>query len=667
MQSLWDDNEAQAFLGDPLKERIYTSRLLGKNTNLVLHGGGNTSVKTQVKNLFGDLEEVLYVKGSGWDLATIEEAGFPAVKLNTLLRLAQLDELSDTDMVRQQKSAMLDPSAPTPSVEAILHAIIPFKFVDHTHADAIVTLSNTVDGEAHLRDLFSDRVLFVPYVMPGFILAKQVRDLIRDIDWSKLQGMVLLHHGVFTFSDDAKTSYEHMIDLVTCAENYILEQGASAKKTARPSTSVSFEPIKLAEIRNRVSTARGKAMIATLDTTDEAYTFAQLGNLETISNRGPLTPDHVIRTKRTPAIIDHHIEQAITNFTQDYFQYFKKHNTGNLTCLDPAPRWAVWKNRGVICFGDNANDAAIVFDIKDHTIASIQTAEALGGWQVPSQQDIFDVEYWELEQSKLNKSTTHPTLEGNLEGKVAVVTGAASGIGKACALSLQQRGAAVIALDISEQISTSFNNNQVQNNILGIKCDVTNTSDIQQALTMGIKQFGGIDILISNAGTFPLSETIAEMAADTWDKSLKVNLTSHQQMLKACIPYLQLGFDPAIVIIASKNVPAPGPGAAAYSVAKAGLTQLGRVAALELAESNIRVNMIHPNAVFDTAIWTEETLAKRASHYGLSIDEYKTRNLLQVEVTSTDVANIACALAGPLFAKATGLQIPIDGGNERVI
>jgi len=664
MQSLWNDKEALAFLGHPLKERVYTSRLLGKSTNLVLHGGGNTSVKAQVQNLFGEQEKVLYVKGSGWDLATIEEAGFPAVKLDTLLRLAQLEQLSDTDMVRMQKSAMLDPSAPNPSVEAILHAIIPFTFVDHTHADAIVTLSNTPDGEARLRDLFGNRVLFVPYVMPGFVLAKKVRHLIRDIDWSNLEGMVLLHHGVFTFADDAKTSYERMINLVTCAEDYLEEHSASAKRTLNPGLPQVFDPIKLAEIRSRISTVRGKAMVATLDTTDSARAFSLLNNVDTISNRGPLTPDHVIRTKRIPAIIDHDIDQAITDFTQNYHHYFDKHNPGNLTCLDPAPRWAVWKNHGIISFGDTVNDATIVSDIKDHTIACIQTAEAMGGWRVPSQQDIFDVEYWELEQSKLNKQKSLPVFEG----KVALVTGAASGIGKACALSLRQQGAAVIALDIAEQIThLSASHDAPDNNLLGIKCDVTNIDDINQALAMGVKQFGGIDILVSNAGIFPLSETIAEMDPGTWDKSLNVNLTSHQQMLKACIPFLQLGIDPAVVIIASKNVPAPGPGAAAYSVAKAGLTQLGRVAALELAGSKIRVNMLHPNAVFDTGIWTEETLAKRAGHYGLSVEEYKTRNLLQVEVTSNDVANLACALAGPLFAKATGLQIPIDGGNERVI
>jgi NAD(P)-dependent dehydrogenase (short-subunit alcohol dehydrogenase family) len=304
-------------------------------------------------------------------------------------------------------------------------------------------------------------------------------------------------------------------------------------------------------------------------------------------------------------------------------------------------------------------EASIISDIKAHTIDAIQIAELLGGWQALPESDLFDVEYWTLEQAKLGKSSSSPTLQG----KIAIVSGAASGIGRACVETLQAQGAAVVALDLNPNITTLFNNKD----ILGVVCDVTQEDSIQNAVETAVREFGGLDILISNAGNFPASEKIADLRSKTWDDSLALNLTSHQRLLTACTPYLAQGIEPAVIMIASKNVPAPGPGAAAYSVAKAGQTQLARVAALELGELGIRVNILHPNAVFDTGIWTKEVLEKRAKHYGITVENYKSNNLLKTEITSKDVAALACAMAGSLFAKTTGAQVPIDGGNERVI
>lgn len=269
------------------------------------------------------------------------------------------------------------------------------------------------------------------------------------------------------------------------------------------------------------------------------------------------------------------------------------------------------------------------------------------------------MEYWELEQAKLKKGVSAPVLQG----KIALVTGAASGIGFACVEELCSQGAVVAALDINPDITGLFNKKEIS----GIVCDVTDEESIKRSVDETIRQYGGLDILISNAGTFPQSEYIEDMNLETWNKCLAINLTSHQLLLKACVPYLGLGIDPSVVIVASKNVPAPGPGVSAYSAAKAGLTQLARVAALELAPKSIRVNVIHPNAVYDTGIWTDEVLNKRAEHYGLSVEDYKTNNLLNVEVSSKDVASLVCSIAGPVFAKTTGAQVPIDGGNERVI
>ena len=346
-------------------------------------------------------------------------------------------------------------------------------------------------------------------------------------------------------------------------------------------------------------------------------------------------------------------------FSLHYKAYFEKHNPGGLTCLDLAPRWGVWPGHGCMSFGKSLKEARIISDIIDHTIPAIRKAEILGGWKALSAQDIFDMEYWELEQDKLKKAGSSLPFQG----KIALVTGAAGGIGKACVESLAAQGAVVAALDINEEIEHTFNSP----NIRGLICDVTDPSSVKTAVDQTVRVFGGLDILVSNAGIFPASKKIADMDEQTWKKSLDLNLSGHQSVLQTCIPYLSHGLDPAVVIIASKNVAAPGPGASAYSVAKAGLTQLARVAALELGEKGIRVNVLHPNQVFDTGIWTQEVLEQRARHYGLTIEEYKTNNILKQEITSRDVADMACALASGLFSKTTGAQIPIDGGNERVI
>jgi len=657
MISLWNEHEAKACGDDPLQLRVYTSRLLGRDSNLVLHGGGNTSVKIRTENRFGESEEILYVKGSGWDLATIEAAGFAPVRLDLLRRMAGLEELTDAEMVRLQRSAMTDPGAPNPSVEAILHAIIPFRFVDHTHADAVVTLCNSRGVGERIENLFANRVLIIPYVMPGFILARKVHELTSDIDWSELDGMILMNHGVFTFSDEARTSYERMIRLVSKAEEYIEGQGVKLSPQVQVQPEEDLHA--LARMRQAVSRTAGFAMVARLETDPRSVAFSNQSDVASVASRGPLTPDHVIRTKRIPAIIGDDPVADIAAYARAYKKYFDRNTDGKLTCLDPAPRWVVWPGHGIVCFGPGVRETGIIADIKGHTINTIRQAEALGGWTALPERDIFEIEYWELEQAKLGGGKSLPEFQG----KVALVTGAASGIGRACVEALRSRGAAVMALDINPAVESMFGHEGVAGRI----CDVAEMDAIWQSVEEAVRRFGGLDILISNAGVFPASEDIADMQPETWHDSLDINLTSHQQLLQACIPYLSVGIDAAVVFIGSKNVPAPGPGASAYSVAKAGLAQLARVAALELAGQGIRVNTLHPNAVFDTGIWTPEVLEKRAEHYGQTVHEYKTGNLMKVEVCSRDVAELACTVAGSAFSKTTGAQIPIDGGNDRVI
>lgn len=657
MRNRWNDADAASHGADPLALRVYTSRLLGAEPSLVLHGGGNTSVKLARPNLFGEPEALLCVKGSGWDLATIEAGGFAPVRMETLLRLAELPSLTDTQMVHAQKQAMTTPDAPAPSVEAILHALIPFDYVDHTHADAVVALTNTPDGEARIRKALGDRVLYVPYVMPGFVLARQVYEMTRGVDWSRYEGMVLLHHGVFSFGPDARTSYARMIDLVTAAEEALKAAGVYEIPVRRAPLADDLHG--LARLRRAVGRALGAPVVARLDGSPEARSFSLLPGVAEIATRGPVTPDHAIQTKPFPLIHEGEAEADVAAFAARYRAYYERNAGPGLRMLDPAPRWAVWPGAGTVAFGVGARKADVVADIVRHTAKAVQWGEALGGWTALPEPELFAVEYWELEQAKL-KLGGKPAA---FAGKVALVTGAASGIGRACAERLRAEGAAVAALDLNPAVAEIFGGPDA----MGLVCDVTDSAAVDAAVAAAVRRFGGLDVVVTNAGAFPPGTRIEAIGDELWRRSLDVNLTSHLYLMRACVPFLELGFDPAIVVIASKNVPAPGPGQAAYSAAKAGLTQMARVAALELGPKGIRVNVMHPNAVFDTAIWTPETLADRAKHYGMSVEDYKTNNILKVEITSKDVAEMACAMAGPLFTKTTGAQLPIDGGNERVI
>ncbi|HEX5130234.1 MAG TPA: bifunctional aldolase/short-chain dehydrogenase [Usitatibacter sp.] len=651
-RSLWNDGEAAQFPGD-LGQRVYTSRLLGRDKSLVLHGGGNTSVKVRERDVLGRDVEILYVKGSGWDLEHIEAAGFSPVKLDHLVALSKLAALADPQMVNEMRTHMLRADAPTPSVEAILHAILPYKFVDHTHSDAVLALCNTADGEPRVRSLYGEEVVVIPYVMPGFDLARRCAEIFPREATKKTIGMVLMNHGVFSFGQDARESYERMIELVARAGKAV---GAPAAIPAREPPG-GAQRVAIAALRREVSQAAGNPMIVAAHQDAASLAFAARPDVGAIATRGPATPDHVLRTKRVPLV-----GRDVAAYAKEYAAYFERHSRAAREpkkMLDPAPRVIVDPLLGVATAGRTAKDAAVVFDIYAHTMQTIQRAEANGGWQALPPQDIFDVEYWDLEQAKLGKGTL-PTLSG----EVALVTGAASGIGKACVQSLLARGAAVVGLDRDAAIATLHK----RPDFAGIQCDVADVAALTGALERGVRAFGGLDIVVLNAGVFPSSKRIESLADDEWDRVMRVNLDANLALLREAHPLLKLApRGGRVVVIGSKNVPAPGPGAAAYSASKAALAQLARVAALEWGRDGIRINTLHPNAVFDTGIWTPEVLAERARHYGLTVEQYKRNNVLQVEVTSRDVGELAAELCGALFAKTTGAQIPVDGGNERVI
>ncbi len=665
MQSLWNDDDATAIENEQgqLGLRVYSSRLLGQCPDLVLHGGGNTSLKGHSTTVFAENLETLYVKGSGWDLKTIERGGFPPVAMDHLLRLGELDELSDTQMMCELRLALLDPAAPTPSVEAILHALIPFRFVDHTHTDAVVTLSNSVGGPERLAELYGEEVLILPYCMPGFELAKQVAEATKNLEWSSLRGIVLLNHGLFTFADDAKTSYHAMIELVTRAEELI--QSIVPKTSLSASHEVAhFDTQGFAALRNEASIEFGAPLLLSFDESSRAREFAARDDAPELIVSGPLTPDHTIHTKPFGAFFEQDPIDGLRGYIEDYRSYFNHFARSEHQCLDPLPRYAVWADRGLVHLAPSVKRLGIVEDITEHTIAAMMIGEQLGGWQPLERHELFEVEYWELEQAKLrsNASATDPARE--LEGKIALVTGAASGIGYATARRLLSAGAAIVALDRNPAVEFCFDGNP---SVLALCCDVTERDEIESALSAGIKRFGGLDILVSNAGLFPPSQPIEALEDEQWEASLAVNVSAPMHLLRSAIPYLKLGFDPSVIFVGSKNVPAPGPGAAAYSSAKSALTQLARVAALELGECGIRVNTLHPDAVYDTALWSEEVLASRAAAYGMSVQEYKTKNLLASEVSSADVAEAVFLFAGSRLAKTTGAQLPVDGGNARVV
>lgn len=657
MKNLWNDEEASRH-PDDLGLRVYTSRLLGQDKSLVLHGGGNTSVKIRQKNLLGEEEEILYVKGSGWDLETIEEGGFAPVRMAHLLKLAQLETLPDPQMVNELLTHMTRASAPAPSVETILHATLPYKFVDHTHADAVVTVTNTANGEARIREIYGSAVVVIPYVMPGFDLARLCAQKFAAEATPDTIGMVLLNHGIFSFGDTAREAYERMIDLVSRAERYLAEQGAL--EIAPPST-LSPTPGQRGEIaalRRQVCAAAGFPMLLCARRDAKSLGFARRADIALISQQGPATPDHVIRTKRLP-MLGRDVEGYVAAYRK-YFEAHAPHAKTPLTMLDPAPRVILDPELGLCAVGRSAGEASIIAEIYDHTMDIVSRATVLGGWRALPAQDVFDVEYWDLEQAKLRKGGKAPVFAG----EVALVTGAASGIGKACVDSLLARGAAVVGLDLDPAIETLYR----RPDYLGLCCDVTDEKAIIAALEASVSAFGGLDMLILNAGIFPGGRRIEALATDEWRKVMNINLDANLVLMRECHPLLKLAPNGGrVVVIGSKNVPAPGPGAAAYSASKAALNQLARVAALEWGGDGIRINSLHPNAVFDTAIWTEEVLASRAKHYGLTVDEYKTNNVLKVEVRSRDVAELAAEMCGALFAKTTAAQVAVDGGNERVI
>ena len=678
MLNRWDDAEAArwADLGD-LGEITYGSRLVGADPALVLHGGGNTSIKGHSSDAWGEPIPTLWVKGSGWDLATIEPPGFAPLRLEPVRRLAQLAELSDTEMVNQLRIGLLDASAPNPSVEAILHALLPHRAVLHSHADAVLALTNTADGDAKVRELWGDRVVVVPYVMPGFDLAQRCADEWQAQAHDRTEAMVLLNHGIFTFGETTRQAYDSMVDLISEAEQCLTEAGVPSfgetdadrlleelwgrGGSAAPREG---EHESIAGLRAAISVAAGAPMLLRAVRDERADAFCARDDVASVACRGPATPDHIIRTKQFPMV-----GRDVFAFVEDYRAYFERNSArhdsdATLTMLDPAPRVVLDPHLGLWTAGRRAVDCDIAADIYLHTIDVICAAEALGGYVALSEADLFDVEYWELEQAKLARAGTPAALTG----QVALVTGASSGIGRAAADALAAAGAAVVGIDVAAappRTSGTARHHAV--------ADVTDAGAVSAAIAGAVERFGGIDIVVAAAGVFGPSARLEDLVGDAglgtaWQQTFDINLSGAANTLSAAHRVLRHSSTGGrVVIVGSKNVPAPGRGAAAYSASKAALTQLARVAALEWAGDGITVNVVHPDGVFDTGLWSDELIAERAAAYGLTSEQYRKRNLLGRELSSADVGALIAQMCGPAFAHTTGAQIPQDGGSDRVV
>jgi len=630
--------------------------------SLALLGGGNTSVKGQFRHRFGLEEEVLYIKASGAELAKITELDFVALRLGVLREWQSADVSGDEQLAEALRAARVSTSSVTadPSVETLLHAILPWKYVDHTHPDAVLAICNTPDGQDQLRRIYGSRAPVVPYVKPGIELARRCNDIYRAQATDETIGVVLMNHGLVSFADTASQAYRRMLELVRLAEEHLKERGAwnvgAPDSPAVQTSEGGFRRADLAELRFEISRIADAPMLMQVDADPESQAYCHRTDCAEISERGSVTPDHVTFTKPKPMV-----GRDVRAYAAWYADYVREHSGGrNITPLDPAPRVVLDREFGLVTVGRTVAAATMVRDIYRHTITAIQRSEALSQYRPLTLAQIFEVEYWQPQQAKARRRESALPLTG----QIALVTGAASGIGRACVESLVERGAAVAGFDVNPLVSAICDSPS----FVGVVCDLTDAHALSDALDTAVRNFGGIDALILNAGVFPASEPISEISPEAWRKTMTVNVDANLMLLHQAYPLLKCAPSGGrVVVVGSKNVPAPGRGAAAYSASKSALTQLARVAALEWAKDGIRVNVVHPNAVFDTGLWTVELLEQRAAMAGLTVDDYKTSNLLRTEVRSRDVAEMIAEMCGALFDKTTGAQIPIDGGTERVV
>jgi rhamnose utilization protein RhaD (predicted bifunctional aldolase and dehydrogenase)/NAD(P)-dependent dehydrogenase (short-subunit alcohol dehydrogenase family) len=670
MKSLWSDAEAENFTTryGEIGQRIYTARLLGRDPRLVLHGGGNSSVKMTATDILGARVSVLCVKGSGWDMADIEPAGFPAVRLEPLRALRALDQLSDEDMVNFQRANLLDSAAPTPSVETLLHAFLPGTYVDHTHATAVLALADQPDGDRICQETFGRRAAIVPYIMPGFALAKRAAEMFDAA--SKVEALILLKHGIFTFGADARQSYERMIELTTLAENRLAK---GRRKVFAPVTlpprlagAAVIAPMLrgLTALSYDAKTGISQPQILRFRSSPAVLNYVNGIDLPRYSQVGVATPDHTIRTKNWPLIVPapqageltawrQGAQQSVAQFTARYGAYFARHNDGKRE-LDPMPRVILVPGLGLFGLGATAKDADIAADIAESTVATITDAEAVGRYACVAESDMFAVEYWSLEQAKLGKSAP-PRLARH----ICVVTGGGSGIGAATAKAFAREGAEIAILDrdgaAADGVATS-----IGRRALAIRCDVTDQAQVHAAFDQVALTFGGVDIVISNAGAAWQGE-IGIVDDVLLRRSFELNFFGHQHVAQNAVRIMKAqGLGGCLLFNVSKQAVNPGRHFGPYGLPKSAALALMKQYALDYGADGIRANAVNADRI-RTGLMTDAMVAERARARGLSEADYLAGNLLRREVTADDVADAFLFLA--LARKTTAGIVTVDGGN----
>jgi rhamnose utilization protein RhaD (predicted bifunctional aldolase and dehydrogenase)/NAD(P)-dependent dehydrogenase (short-subunit alcohol dehydrogenase family) len=682
MQSLWSDAEAERLVdhyagrgvGRDVALRVYTSRLLGGDPTLVLHGGGNTSVKTVVPDLLDADAEVLCVKGSGWDMAAIEPAGLPAVRLAPLRKLRARESLSDEEMVRVQRANLIDPGAPNPSVETLLHAFLPHKFVDHTHSTAVLSLADQPDAAERCAELYDGRFGLVPYIMPGFQLAKKAAEVFETDP--EVEGLVLLKHGIFTFGATARDAYERMIAAVTAAEE-LLRHGRRNTVVFAPARL----PPALAGVAEAAPILRGacaipsaaeagahKRFILDFRTGPAILDYVNGVELARYSQAGVATPDHTLRTKNHPLLVPAPetgriddfkavVKQAVAGFVTGYHAYFERHNARQATPkreLDPMPRVILVPGLGLFGLGGSLRDARIAADIAEATVATVTDAEAVGRFEPVGEADLFDIEYWSLEQAKLGQVAAKP-----LAGQIAVVTGGAGTIGLATARAMARAGAEIAVLDLDGDAATAAAA-ELGATALSLGCDVTDPASVAAAFDRVAAYFGGVDIVVSNAGA-AWQGRIGEVEDAVLRQSFELNFFAHQTVARNAVRImLAQGTGGCLLFNVSKQAVNPGPNFGPYGLPKAATLALMRQYALDYGADGIRANAVNADRI-RSGLLTPEMIAARARARGVSETDYLAGNLLGREVGADDVAQ--AFLNQALALKTTADVTTVDGGN----
>jgi rhamnose utilization protein RhaD (predicted bifunctional aldolase and dehydrogenase)/NAD(P)-dependent dehydrogenase (short-subunit alcohol dehydrogenase family) len=680
MKSGWVDRDAEAMVAHGAKAgverdlalRIYTTRLLGRDPKLVLHGGGNTSVKTHARDLFGEEVEVLRVKASGADMAAIEPDDLPAVRLAPLRRLRPLEAIADDELVAIERANLIDTTAPNPSVEIMLHAFLPHKFVDHTHATAVLSVIDQPNGEERCAEVFGGRLAFVPYLMPGFGLAKKAIDAFERGKAS--EGLILGKHGIVTFGESAREAYERMIEMVSLAEDFIARH-RQAVATASPvprdvATVAQVAPIVRGACSQKDERIEGawRRLVLDFRSGDAVLNFMKNNDLGRLSESGVVTPDHTIRTKNWPLVLPplesskleafaRNTREAAGQFADRYHRYFERHNEragGTKRELDPLPRVVLVPTLGLLGLGRSKRDAAIAADIAEAWIEGVGDAEAIGRFESISEADMFDCEYWPLEQAKLGTRKEPP-----LAGQIAVVTGAAGAIGAATAKAFAAAGAEVALLDVN-LAAANERAKAIGPTALPLQCDVTDAASVRAAFDQVAAHFGGIDIVVSNAGA-AWQGRIGEVDEENLRKSFELNFYGHQRVAQATVKImLAQSTGGCLLFNVSKQAVNPGPNFGPYGIPKAALLALMRQYALDYGADGIRANAVNADRV-RSGLLTEEMIASRSKARGLSEKDYMSGNLLGREVTAEDVAQ--AFLHQALALKTTADVTTVDGGN----